>query len=91
MNSLQITVPRPGPVSPTLKAPFGPVPFSPFEAVPALVVEAGAVEVEAGAVEVEAGTVVVEAGTFDVVVDIAGVLVATEVAESIAALLITAP
>jgi hypothetical protein len=84
MNSLQITVPRPGPVSPTLKAPFGPVPFSPFETVPALVVEAGAVEVEAG-------TVVVEAGTFDVVVDIAGVLVATEVAESIAALLITAP
>jgi hypothetical protein len=84
MNSLQITVPRPGPVSPTLKAPFGPVPFSRFEAVPALVVEVGAVEVEAG-------TVVVEAGTFDVVVDIAGVLVATEVAESIAALLITAP
>jgi hypothetical protein len=47
--------------------------------------------VGAGAVEVVAGTVVVEAGTFDVVVDIAGVLVATEVAESIAALLITAP
>jgi hypothetical protein len=55
------------------------------------VVEAGAVEVEAGTVVVEAGTVVVETGTFDVVVDIAGVLVATEVAESIAALLITAP